>query len=338
MKKSILALLLVAVLAVGTFAGCGGNGSSPAPSANAPAPSAPSESPSAAPQEAAPEEPVDDEPEGDGDVVFDAAYAYFESFPSDKNVISSGDLFGLMDGEEDMFILDIRRPDDYAENHIKGAVNLSFFTTDIADNLDKIPDDRPVMVYCYTGQTASQVTVLLNIAGKMAKNVQSGYNNGISKAEGFEDYLEAEENALPGESFEVDADIKAAISAYFVEKMSMDGTSFANFNVSPADVKQIVDDMNDDYYILSIRSADDYAAGHIPTAQRIGYGLGMQEELVQLPADKKIIVYCYSGQTSSQTTATLRMLGYEAYSMSGGMGNAEAGSGWLGAGFETVTE
>ena len=53
--------------------------------------------------------------------------------------------------------------------------------------------------------------------------------------------------------------------------------------------------------------------------------------------DKPVVVYCYTGQTSSQTTAILRLLGYEAYSLSGGMGK-EGGAGWLGGGYPVVTE
>jgi rhodanese-related sulfurtransferase len=334
MKKAILLLLTVALMA-SLWTGCASQ--SPAPSKQpAPASSsaAPTSSPAAESQAPAESQPAAEE----ADVVYQLAYQYFENFPSDRNVISSADLFALMDAEEDMFILDIRRPDDYNTSHLKGAVNLSFFTTDISDNLDKIPDDKPVMVYCYTGQTASQVTALLNVAGKMAKNVQSGFNNGISAAEGYEKYLETDANPLPDESYPVDPAVQKALSDYFVEKQAQDGTAFVNFNLKPEDVKQIIDDQNDDYYILSIRSAEDYAKGHIPTASHIAYGLGMQEELVKLPKDKKIVVYCYSGQTSSQTTAILRLLGYDAYSMSGGMGNAEKGTGWLGAGFETVTD
>lgn len=333
MKRWILLLLVVALLAA-TFAGCASQ--SPAPSSQ-PAASAPSES--AAPEVSSEPAASEAEPAApEADVVYQLAYQYFESFPSDKNVIASADLFALMDAEEDMFILDIRRPDDYNTSHLKGAVNLSFFTTDISDHLDKIPDDKPVMVYCYTGQTASQVTALLNVAGKMAKNAQSGFNNGISVTEGYEKYLETDANPLPDESYPVDEAVQKALSEYFVEKQAQDGTAFANFNLKPEDVKQIIDDENDEYYILSIRSAEDYAKGHISTASNIPYGLGMQEELVKLPTDKKIVVYCYSGQTSSQTTAILRLLGYDAYSMSGGMGNAEKGTGWLGAGFETVTD
>ena len=335
MKKSLVAILLmISMLTVAALSGCASTtpAATPAPAASeapAPAPSA------AVPAEATPEAPVD--APAAANVVYDAAYDYFNSFPSDSNVIKPDALFALMDAEEDMLILDIRRAEDYAAGHLKGAVNLSFFTTAISDSLEKLPDDKPIMVYCYTGQTASQTTALLNIAGKMAKNIQSGFNNGISKVEGFEAYLETEENLLPDEGYPVDAEIKAALGAYYADKMAMDGTPFANFNLAPDTVKTIVDEQNDEYYILSIRRADDYAAGHVAGAANIPYGQGMQEALVTLPTDKKIVVYCYSGQTSSQTTAVLRLLGYDAYSMSGGMGS-EGGSGWLGAGYEVVTD
>ena len=43
------------------------------------------------------------------------------------------------------------------------------------------------------------------------------------------------------------------------------------------------------------------------------------ENLAKLPADKQIVSYCYSGQTASQVTGALRMLGYDAYKIHIGM-------------------
>lgn len=319
MKKIISAFLVLSALLMLTLTACtGNNSSSQTPSSSSALSSSETES---------------------SGKVYDAAYNYFKNFPSDKNVIAPKDLFGMIDKGDEILILDIRRPEDYSKAHLKGAVNLSFFDMSIADNLEKLPDDRPIMVYCYTGQTSSQVTALLNIAGKTAKNVQSGYNNGISKAEGFSDaYTESQVNSLPAGSYAVDPVIKDALTSYFAEKISKDGTGFANFNISPKDVKSIVDDKNSDYLILSIRREEDYKSGHIPTASHIEYGQGMESELAKLPTDKKIAVYCYTGQTSSQATAVLRLMGYDAYSMSEGMGSAEAKTGWLGEGYEVVTD
>lgn len=273
--------------------------------------------------------------EGVDPTVYQAAYDYFANFPSDKNVISAADLFTMMDAGDDMLILDIRRPEDYAAGHLKGAVNLSFFDMSIPEALNSLPDDRPIMVYCYTGQTASQVTALLNIAGRMTKNVQSGFENAITKEPGYEAYVDTEAAILPTGNFApVDDAINEAINEYFLEKNEMAGTDYANYNVTVETVRGIVDEgLVDDYTILDIRQRDDYLAGHIDGAVNIPYGQGMEEALVELPVDKPLIIYCYSGQTSSQTLAVMRLMGYDAYSMSGGMGNTDAGTGWLGAGY-----
>jgi len=63
----------------------------------------------------------------------------------------------------------------------------------------------------------------------------------------------------------------------------------------------------------------------------------MQEYFGQLPQDKKLVVYCYTGQTAGQAVAGLRMLGYDAVSLNGGMGTpANEPYGWSNKGYETV--
>lgn len=114
---------------------------------------------------------------------------------------------------------------------------------------------------------------------------------------------------------------------------------FANFPedkhvVSAADFLKMVEN-KENICVLDIRSAEDYAAGHIEGAINLPYGKGMEETFDILPTDKTLILQCYSGQTASQTTAALRVKGYRAYNLSGGMG-AEGGSGWLGAGYTLV--
>ena len=49
--------------------------------------------------------------------------------------------------------------------------------------------------------------------------------------------------------------------------------------------------------------------------------LGVDQDLRHLPTDKPIVVYCWTSQHSSQITAYLNMLGYEAYSLKFGSNN-----------------
>lgn len=318
--KKLLALSLTFVMTCGLITGCGSQTNAPAETQT---PVAETQAPeSEAPETEAPET----------DVVAEAAMGYFANFPEDRHMISVADLFVKMDAGEDMLIIDIRAAEDYAEGHLKGAVNVPYAT--VGENLDIIPDDVPIFVNCYSGQTSSQTVALLNIAGKYATNIQGGFNGGISTAENYENYITTEEAALSGDEYPVDPAIKTAIVDYYAAATS---DTFKSFNFPPESLGELVEAESEDYTILSIRAAEDYAKGHIAGAMNIPFGKGMQESFSTIPTDKPVVVYCYSGQTSSQTMAVLRMLGYEAYSLTGGMG-AEGGSGWLGAGLPVVTE
>lgn len=80
------------------------------------------------------------------------------------------------------------------------------------------------------------------------------------------------------------------------------------------------DDEDNDPFIVSVRAPEDYAKGHLPGAVNIGCGaLLTKESLAKLDADRQIVVYCYTGQTGSQATSLLNMLGYDAINLKFGM-------------------
>ena len=336
--KKILPVLLTAALLGSTITGCATKTvqettAAATTAAETAAPETEAEAQTEAPKESEAETEAPTEAAA-ADSVTEAAMNYFADFPEDRHMINVEDLFAKMDAEEDMLIIDIRQPDAYAEGHLRGAVNIPYGPA-IAENLEKIPDDVMLYINCYSGQTSSQAVALLAMAGKYTTNIQSGYNNGISKAEGFENYIETTENTLPDETYAVDEAIKAAITDYFAEATS---NTFSSFNFPADALGELVEAESEDYTILSIRQAKDFDEGHIAGAINIPFGKGMQEQLAQLPKDKPIVVYCYTGQTASQTLAVLRMLGYEAYNLAGGMGSEESGAGWLGNGLPTVTD
>ena len=266
-------------------------------------------------------------------VVAEKAMAYFTNYDGSKVVIKPADLFAKMDAGEDMLILDVRQADAYEAGHLTGAVNVPL-GMDIAESLVNIPDDVQLYVYCYTGQTASQVTALLNVAGRYAANIQSGFNNGISQTEGYEAYITTDAATLTDDTYDVDPDVQAAITAYFEDMVSKAGTAFTYNNFKAASLMEVLDAELDGYFVYDVRQADAYAEGHIQGAVNNPYGAGMEQYFAeQLPTDGIVIVHCYSGQTASQTVAILRLLGYDAYNLSGGMNN-----GWLAAEYEVVTD
>jgi len=320
-KSTLLILVLVAILALG---GCATK-TEPAPTVE---PAASTEQP------ATTTEPAETKSD---DVLAQAVNDYYANMGDDIYKIPQDKFVDMVKNGEEMFILDIRQPDVYAEGHIKGAVNAPWGTA-ISENLDKLPKSKPVMVYCYTGQTAGQTVALLNMAGFDAKSVNLGWNLGISKVEGVNEVTETTANEFGQPTgIEIKPEIKEAIDKYFGGLADVKGTTFANYKISEDDAKKLLDSEDSSVMFLSVRKADHYNEGHIQGAKNIPFGKEMNKEFNTLPEDKKIIVYCYTGQTAGQTVAALRLLGYDAVSLNGGTGmEANAPSGWVNKGFPLV--
>ena len=270
------------------------------------------------------------------DEVEEAVNCYFANLPSNNHKISQVDFVDKVKAGEDLFVLDIRQPDVYNNAHIKGAVNLPWGPDTIPANLDKLPAGETLYVYCYSGQTAGQTVALLNFAGFDAKSVNLGWNLGISGVDGYEAATETEVNKLAGAtSYKVDPEIKLAITDYYKGLADVKSTMFKNYKVGEETLKMMID-AEQDITLLSIRQRDAFSEGHIAGAINIPWAEGMQEYFGQLP-DNKIVVYCYTGQTAGQTVAGLKMLGYDAVSLNGGMGMAcNSPKGWTNKGFDVV--
>lgn len=104
--------------------------------------------------------------------------------------------------------------------------------------------------------------------------------------------------------------VEDAASAYFAD-------DFANPMIGWTDLFAMMD-AGDAPYILSIRGAEDFEAGHIDGAYLASWNGDLSEKVSMLPTDQPVYVYCYSGQTAGQATAIFRMLGIDAYSVKSG--------------------
>lgn len=313
MKKTTLIVSVMLLFAL--LVSCGQEEQAQAP--------APAETESAAVAEASVEEEVN---------------AYFANMPDHIYKVNQSEFLQMVGAGSDMTIIDIRRADDYAAGHIRGAVNMPWGSPAMYEMLPYIPADKPVFVNCYSGQTAGQAVALLNIAGIPARSVNLGWNFGLARVEGMEQFVETEANTLPSTvQTEIPENIMDAYVAYYEATAEAAGTPFASNIVSEDNAKAIHDAGDEDVLFVSIRRPEHYAEAHIEGAINVPFGQGMQDMFGSLPADKKLIVYCYTGQTAGQTVAALRMLGYDAVSLKGGMGMAaNEPLGWMAKGFPTV--
>ena len=90
---------------------------------------------------------------------------------------------------------------------------------------------------------------------------------------------------------------------------------------------------NDAYYFLDVRTAEEHKIKSIPDTDCIPVQ-EIEKRIVELDKyrNKKIIVYCRSGNRSGTATKILNENGFEAYNMLGGM------NGWKGEGVNQESE
>lgn len=66
---------------------------------------------------------------------------------------------------EDLVILDVRTPDEFAEAHIEGALLIDFYDADFASQLAELDPDVPYLVYCRSGNRSGQAAALMEELG-----------------------------------------------------------------------------------------------------------------------------------------------------------------------------
>ncbi|MES9540733.1 MULTISPECIES: rhodanese-like domain-containing protein [unclassified Actinomadura] len=73
---------------------------------------------------------------------------------------------------QDGYLLDVREQDEWEAGHAPEAVHIPM--SRLGDRAGEIPRDREVYVICRSGARSAQVTVALNQAGWLARNVGDG--------------------------------------------------------------------------------------------------------------------------------------------------------------------
>jgi rhodanese-related sulfurtransferase len=104
--------------------------------------------------------------------------------------------------------------------------------------------------------------------------------------------------------------------------------------VTPVAAAAIIDDAPDDLVVLDVRTAEEFAAGHIDGAVQLDfYRPDFAEQLAQLDPTVPYVVYCRSGNRSGQTLPIMESLGFSsATDVEGGI------LAWEASGFPVVVD
>ena len=82
--------------------------------------------------------------------------------------ISMDEAVKTMKDEKNYIILDVRRPDEYSEGHIPGAINVPNEDIDTSDIAELPNKSQLILVYCRSGRRSKEAA---------AKLVKLGYTN-----------------------------------------------------------------------------------------------------------------------------------------------------------------
>lgn len=256
------------------------------------------------------------------------AYDYFSG--GTKNITADVVYDNLNDGDDsnNYYIVSVRSQEDYEKGHIPTAIWMDAKTLFTADNLATLPTDKQIVVYCYTGQTASQVTSALQTLGYDAYNLLFGFGAWNMDANAGSKWFD---ETKVGNDYPTTTDPTAVTMQIYPLPTPLadttQGAADAYFSGGTQNIaaSDLFDNLNDgdtsnDPWIISVRSAEDYAKGHIPgSVQMDTADMFIAASLGTIPDNRPIVVYCYTGQSASQVTSVLNMLGYDTSNLLFGM-------------------
>lgn len=74
----------------------------------------------------------------------------------------------------DLIILDVRTPSEFTSSHVKGAINIDFYSSDFKDKINQLDKSKDYKVYCRSGNRSGQsVSIMKTLGFKKVENFGS---------------------------------------------------------------------------------------------------------------------------------------------------------------------
>jgi rhodanese-related sulfurtransferase len=240
---------------------------------------------------------------------------------ADGGIVDSADGYSI----PGYHVFDIRKAADFGNGHVKGAINVPL--TDVLTKAAEVGKDKPILVICYSGQTACRAVVALRLSGykdaKVMKFGMSYWNPAFDKwTSNVSD--QADNNA----NWVTDATSPLPVNNYPQwTSGSTDGATILaeHVNTMLANTTWLVHSSDilagpEAHSIYNFWDEATYlSVGHFKGAYLYSTISITGDILQALPTSSECLIYCYTGQTSSMAVAWLQVLGYNAKSIAYGV-------------------
>lgn len=250
------------------------------------------------------------------EVEFDLSGAvaeYTNNIP--EGWMSVGDLTAFKDAiEAGAFLIDVRETGEYSEGHIADAISIPLRT--LTQNLDMIPTDRQVFVYCKSGYRAALALSSLRMLG---------YDNVLVYSPSWLAWTEAGEpvsmEPVVGETFTV-----PDVAPELFEAVDGFVSTIPEGWLTAGDVEAVKTAVAAGAFLLDVRTPGEYAEGYIGDGVLVTLR-EIPDLMDAIPTDRQVISYCKSGYRCALSIPVLHVLGFDTAKCFTGSWNA-----WVEAG------
>jgi rhodanese-related sulfurtransferase len=247
-------------------------------------------------------------------------------------LVSASEIFNNLRASN-YLVIDVRQPEEYAQGHIEHAVNITppHILDYFMHTIDPVAFTKIVLV-CNDTHLSGYIAGILRMLGHdNVYNLRFGlssWDQGIadrSWGQAIGNTLEGALSKTPvGKAPHGPLPMLSshAVSPWELLQEQARHHLHISWDTLHITLEQIQANP-EEYYLVSYWPKDFYNEGHIEGS--IQYtpkkSLRSDQDLLSLPLDKKIVLYCYSGHHSPYPVAFLRLLGYRAYNFDFGANN-----------------
>lgn len=102
----------------------------------------------------------------------------------DISVKEAYDLMGKNKDNQSFIIIDVRTPQEFANEYIENAVNIDYYSEEFQNELNKLDKEKTYLIYCLSGNRSGKaLSIMKELAFREVYNILGGIIQW--KAEGY---------------------------------------------------------------------------------------------------------------------------------------------------------